>query len=253
VVVHRLRRRRRRREPARRPRCIVWHRQNRHRCAIDAVTSVIRLASYRGRVPDPTLAATEMSSSVAPECLAGHRLLQITLAGICCALAISACGGSNKPSVSGGLQSASLVSFAVCMRSHGVPNLPDPGSSSSGGVSILPAGTDTSSPAFKAAWSACGRLLPALGSHLGASAQATEQTLKFSECMRSHGVSGFPDPTAAPPAGFDPTAGPPAGSNGYSVVVRRGGAWLAVPDTINTASPTYRHAAAACRFGPSFS
>jgi len=122
-----------------------------------------------------------------------------------------------------------------------------------GGVSIVPAGIDTSSPAFKTAWSACSTLLPGLGAHQGASAQATEQLLKLSECMRSHGVTGFPDPTSAPPAGFPgPAAGAPAGHS-YSAVIRRGGAYLAIPDTINTASPSYRQAAAACRFGPTFS
>jgi hypothetical protein len=190
-----------------------------------------------------------LSSSAAPERLAGHRLLKFTLAGICCALAITACGGSSERPHSGGGQSGSLVSFGVCMRSHGVPNLPDPGSSGGGGgVSIVPTGINMSAPAFKAAWSACGRLLE-LGAHHGSSAQAAEQMLKFSECMRSHDVRGFPDPTATPPAGFsDPTAGPPAGNSGYSAVIRRGGVYLAIPNTINRASPSYRQAAAACRF-----
>jgi hypothetical protein len=30
-------------------------------------------------------------------------------------------------------------------------------------------------------------------------AQTTKEMLKFSECTRSHGVSGFPDRTATPP------------------------------------------------------
>ena len=194
-----------------------------------------------------------MRSPAAAERLRRYRLHQFTLAGVCCALAITGCGGSRKPPTSGDGQSASLVSFAVCMRSHGVPNLPDPGSNrSGGGVSIVPAGIDTSSPAFKTAWSACSTLLPGLGAHQGASAQATEQLLKLSECMRSHGVTGFPDPTSAPPAGFPgPAAGAPAGHS-YSAVIRRGGAYLAIPETINTASPSYRQAAAACRFGPRF-
>ena len=195
-----------------------------------------------------------MRSPAAAERLRRYRLHQFTLAGICCALAITGCGGSRKPPTSGGGQSASLVSFAVCMRSHGVPNLPDPGSNSSGGgVSIVPAGIDTSSPGFKTAWSACSTLLPGLGAHQGASAQATEQLLKLSECMRSHGVTGFPDPTATPPSGFDPMAATQSSHREYRAVIRRGEAWLAIPATINTTSPTYQHAAAACRFGPKFS
>lgn len=67
--------------------------------------------------------------------------------------------------------------------------------------------------------------------------------LKFSECMRTHGVSGFPDPTSTPPSDL----------GNYKLTVRRGGTYLAIPYTINTASPTYKQAAAACRFGPTFS
>jgi hypothetical protein len=63
--------------------------------------------------------------------------------------------------------------------------------------------------------------------------------LGISECMRAHGVTGFPDPTTTPPAS----------PSGYSQVIGRGGVFLAVPDTINTGSPVYRQAVAACRFG----
>jgi hypothetical protein len=61
--------------------------------------------------------------------------------------------------------------------------------------------------------------------------------------MRSHGVTGFPDPRPTPPLSHD----------GYSLVVRWGGVFLAVPATISSRSPAYRSAASACRFGPIFS
>jgi hypothetical protein len=102
---------------------------------------------------------------------------------------------------------------------------------------------NTSSPAFKTASSACDKLLPGSDGHQHLSAQALAQMLKFSECMRAHGVTGFPDPTSTRPASF----------SGYSMVVRRGGAYLAVPNTISHASPVYKQAAAACNFGPVFS
>jgi hypothetical protein len=192
-----------------------------------------------------------MAGPAAAEQLACHSPLRFIPAGVCCALAIAACGGSTNPAVGGGGQSGSLVSFAVCMRSHRVPNLPDPGSGGSGGggVSIVPAGINTSSPAFKTAWSTCAKLLLGMGAHQGASAQATQQMLKLSECMRSHGVAGFPDPTDTDPTG----GGPPSSQSGYSAVIHQVGVWLAIPATINPTSPTYRRAAAACRFGPSSS
>jgi hypothetical protein len=58
--------------------------------------------------------------------------------------------------------------------------------------------------------------------------------------MRAHGVSGFPDPTVAPPA--DPAAD--------SIAMGRGGVFLTVPRTINIASPVFQSAAKACGFGP---
>lgn len=166
----------------------------------------------------------------------------IAIATVCSAVAIAACGSSSSHSI-GASKPASLVAFAVCMRSHGVPSFPDSTSSTNGGVSIIPAGINTSSPAFKAAWSACNKLLPGLGAHHSPSAQATEQMLKFSQCMRAHGVTSFPDPTSNPPSSH----------TGYSQLVRRGGAYLAVPDTINAGAPTYKQAATACQFGPAFS
>jgi hypothetical protein len=42
--------------------------------------------------------------------------------------------------------------------------------------------------------SACGAGSPGGPSSVGASAQVVRQSLAFSRCMRTHGVSGFPDP-----------------------------------------------------------
>ena len=56
--------------------------------------------------------------------------------------------------------------------------------------------------------------------------------------MRSHGISGFPDPTDKLPSS-------PAG---YSQVSDRDGVVLAIPDTINVASPEFQQAATACGY-----
>jgi hypothetical protein len=175
-------------------------------------------------------------------------ILVLTLA---CAAGIAGCGSSNKPSGpgSGGQAVPGAgpgVALAACMRAHGAPHFPDPTASGAGGggggVAILPPGVDTSAPAFKSAWASCGRLQPVLRAHHPADAKTSEETLKFSECMRAHGVTGFPDPSASPPTSL----------SGYSAVFRRG-VYLAIPATINMSSPTYKRAAAACRFGPRFS
>jgi hypothetical protein len=96
------------------------------------------------------------------------------------------------------------------------------------------------SPAFKSAQSKCKHLLPGGGPPTGPpSAQAKLQALQISECMRHHGVTGFPDPTDTPPSNPD----------GYGEILNLAGAVLAVPSTIDTQAPVYRAAAKACAFG----
>jgi hypothetical protein len=165
--------------------------------------------------------------------------LTVALAALSCVLALAACGSSGRPkqAVAAG---GSGLAFASCMRSHGVPNFPDP--SAGGGIQISSSsGINPFSPAFKAAQSQCAKLLPGggPGAHGPASEQAKEQMLAISECMRAHGVSGFPDPTLSPPA--NPAAD--------SIAMGRGGVFLAVPRTIDVASPVFQSAAKTCRFG----
>ncbi len=51
------------------------------------------------------------------------------------------------------------------------------------------------SPAFKAAHKACRGILPAPGASSPGERQAHRQVmLAFAHCLRSHGLSGFPDP-----------------------------------------------------------
>jgi hypothetical protein len=162
-----------------------------------------------------------------------HRPL-IALAAITCAVALAACGSSGKSTQSG--RHNPFLPFSECMRSHGVPNFPDP---SPGGGIQLSSGMDPSSPAFTTARASCQKLMPGGGpGSQHPSAQAQAQTLKISECMRQHGVSGFPDPTLKPPSS-------PAG---YSIVEDRGGVVLAVPSTIDPGSPVFKRAAATCGF-----
>jgi hypothetical protein len=85
--------------------------------------------------------------------------------------------------------------FSSCMRSHGVPNFPD--ANKDGGIAIdASSGLDPSSAKFQAAQSACQKLAPNGGKPPSRAEQAKAQAgaLKFSACMRSHGVPNFPDP-----------------------------------------------------------
>lgn len=124
------------------------------------------------------------------------------------------------------------------MRSHGVPNFPDPGSG--GAIQIgSGSGINPRSPAFQSAQKACAKLLPgprALGGH-GSEARKL-QLLHLARCMRRHGISTFPDPTSSPPAG------PPAGGG---IAFGGPGGFIAVPQTTMN-SPGFQQAAAACGF-----
>jgi hypothetical protein len=171
-----------------------------------------------------------------------HRLA-VGLAAVGGAVAIAACGtGASSYSASGSAQSSSnqtaFVNFSRCMRANGVPNFPDPGGG--GGIQLSSSsGVNPFSPAFKAAQQKCRKLLPGGGPPSGPpTAQAERQALETSQCMRRHGVSGFPDPTLKAPTN-------PAG---YSAIEDRGGVIIAIPSSINPQSPAFQQAAQACHF-----
>ena len=135
-------------------------------------------------------------------------------------LAAAACGGSPSSTGSGGTSDAGAppntqsvnsqpLAFSHCMRANGVPNFPDPNSS---GVWPKPQVEGAaSSPQYPAAAKACGHLLPDGGPGVAPS-QAVDQQIqndmtKFAECMRTHGVSKWPDPILDQGrAVFDPKA-----------------------------------------------
>jgi hypothetical protein len=131
-------------------------------------------------------------------------------------LAMLAAACSSPSSVSGSpnsgrsANSASAVGYSACMRSHSVPNFPDP--TGSGGIPKESAQhLGVSDSQFSAAQQACQHLLPATGGSLSASSlqqcylaavcpqalvqQAVNAGRGFARCMRSHGVPNWPDPT----------------------------------------------------------
>ena len=159
------------------------------------------------------------------------------LAALGCAATVAACGSSSHPAAAASSTHYSqALKFSKCMRSHGVTGFPDPGS---GGGIQLPPGTNPFSPAFRAAQAVCRRLAPfGPGVNQHPSADQVAAVRQISECMRGHGVTGFPDPIFKPPSS-------PAG---YSILEERGGVILAVPGTINPQSPVFQAAAKACQF-----
>ena len=132
------------------------------------------------------------------------------LAAACSSGSPSSTGSSGSPDPGGSANHPSAVAFASCMRSHGVPNFPDP--SGSGALpKTSPQRLKVSSSQFQTAQRTCQHLLPATGGALDANSlrqceltgdcpqalvqQALNVGRIIARCMRSHGVANWPDPT----------------------------------------------------------
>jgi hypothetical protein len=101
-------------------------------------------------------------------------------------------------SSSAGSGKTGALAYSQCMRSHGLPNFPDPQPISQGGHQGNRIQTpDLSSPQAQTAEKACSKFLPNGGSSNPAqNAQQQAHLLAFARCMRAHGVPSFPDPTS---------------------------------------------------------
>jgi hypothetical protein len=136
------------------------------------------------------------------------------------------------------------LKYAACMRSHGIPDFPDP---SANGTIQLGAGINPASSLFNSAQAKCQTLLPAggfpsPGTATNPTSSALAAMLKVAQCMRAHGVSQFPDPTTKVPSKL-----PGTDKNG-GVVSDRDGVILVLPGTLDMQSPQFMHAAAVCKF-----
>jgi hypothetical protein len=151
-------------------------------------------------------------------------------------VALAGCGGSSGPTVAhlsspkrlspASSQGASTspesttshqqkeVAYAKCLRSHGIPGVPEPRD----GLRIVNglggSGPNPGPPQLHIAQKACNNLLPSGGMPSPRMRQqAVERALKFSVCMRSHGEPSFPDPSGGgavriggPGSGIDPNS-----------------------------------------------
>jgi hypothetical protein len=176
------------------------------------------------------------------------------------ALLVASCGGSSsRPGVvhlaSGTASSADpgsdssspesessasaqqkMIAFSQCMRSHGVPEFPDPtaghllihSSDHNGHVT----GVNPQSAQFQAASKACAKLAPKGGKPPSPAVQAKlqEKALQFAQCMRTHGVPSFPDPEFS--------------SSGVGIRI---GGRKSGPSGIDPSSPQFQAAQKACQ------
>jgi hypothetical protein len=142
-------------------------------------------------------------------------------------------GGSSSAPESGASTQRKMVAYSQCMRTHGVPEFPEPIEGHlllrSGNHNGHVTGVNPQSAQFQAAQKACGKLLPNGGVPSPAQqAQAQESARKLSQCMRTHGVPNFPEPTFS--------------GGGVRVRLKAGG-----PNGIDPESPRFRAAQKACQ------
>jgi len=119
----------------------------------------------------------------------------------------SAAAGQSSSHVSG---KPSTLAYAKCMQSHGIKNFPEPNSSGQLTVSQGESLPDPSSPQFQAAAKACVSLHSAgVAPNPAQQALQLQKDIAYAKCMRSHGVTNFPDP--------DPSTGDSFGLQGIDV------------------------------------
>jgi hypothetical protein len=114
-------------------------------------------------------------------------------AGVAQVASTSSKSASPRPSVP---TAADKLAFSRCMRSHGVPEWPDPINGRVGFSVHSPVAAIFDTPKVQAAYNLCGnRFLGfATRSTPAQRAEWNAQALKYSQCMRAHGASDFPDP-----------------------------------------------------------
>jgi hypothetical protein len=176
-----------------------------------------------------------------------QRAALLTVGFLAVGIAVAACGSPSTPVVAtgstttttsttvasapagGGKGAPSLLAYASCMRTHGVPNFPDPGGK--GGIpkpALVTALKAVSNSQAQTAMKDCQDLLPS-GGLSGQPVQTIpvqdqQDYLRAVACLRSHGITNFPDP-----------------------VFSGGSVHFNIPSSINTDSTQFKQAQLICQ------
>jgi hypothetical protein len=153
----------------------------------------------------PSYARDPANRTTGPRCRARVRRPGVLAVAAGLALLAAACSGGSRSS-SGSTSStgtsgassayvADKVGLARCLRTHGVPNYPDPNAT---GQEPPYSKQLVSTPQGQAAVRACGYWDNRVTNNVAAQNQAIRvEYVRFAECMRSHGLPDFPDPVYA--------------------------------------------------------
>jgi hypothetical protein len=127
----------------------------------------------------------------------GAAWLAVVWAGT--VLLVTACGGSTGPAASPGQALyRQELSYSRCMRSHGVPDFPVLKQGPDGSLvhPVSPPPGMLSASGYDAAFRACLKLAVTGGHHAAQYRATALKGLKQAECMRAHGITGYPSPGA---------------------------------------------------------
>jgi hypothetical protein len=165
--------------------------------------------------------------------LISGRPASAVLVVLMASVTIAACGGSGSSGSSAASTTNAGLKLAACVRAHGVPDFPDPGSSNAGnsgttgntgsGPKAPPDKADVdghvlaeSSQVIGTAYTKCQKYEEALQGPRISTAQLVKfkaGALAYAKCVRAHGVPDFPDPTVQTgPGGHGAGISPPFGS-----------------------------------------
>jgi hypothetical protein len=117
---------------------------------------------------------------------------------------------------------AEIVKYSPCMRSHGVAGFPEPAVSGNT-ISLVAPHSVLNSPKFASASAACREYAPRKLAPPQITTADQAAYLEAAQCMRSHGIVGFPDP-----------------------VFSNGNVSFPVPTGMNTNSPQFLRAREIC-------
>jgi len=151
-------------------------------CAAGAVVLGVTVAGCSGGSKSPTV----------PSVSSGPTTTSTRAGGSQPTITASSAGGAGS---AGQTPLGKAEGYSQCMRSHGVPNWPDPVRTPDGSYGFRTAGIDPHSAAFQSALQACKAQSPegwSAGQQLSPAQQ--QAWLSWAKCIRSQGVPDFADP-----------------------------------------------------------
>ena len=133
-------------------------------------------------------------------CGRGHRRRATRLAVVSAGtvLLAAACGGGSPAASPGGSLYQQSLAYSRCMRVHGVPDFPILKQGPRGSL-VHPVSPPTgmlTSPGYDAAFRACLKLAVVGGGSPARYRAMAFKGLAQAECMRAHGITGYPSPGA---------------------------------------------------------